>query len=242
MLDTFGSRAFAVCDHQVAHVYVDPLTTDRERVRELIAATARRRTRPDRRGARARSAWTILARATSWSCRNPTPGSPILTGSMTAWPPISPGPSTSTASPATTPASCSSTPACRGPRVARSARLVQKKLGFRTLFDVIPLDPALVRGSHGVPAARPEDRPVLIGDGPAPSRNGIDPDDRGPRPAAPSTRSRVTRRDSPSLRIESRARRLVDDVDHRRRHNAIGGPTVADRARRWPPSSDPGSA
>ena len=24
MLDTFGSRAFAVCDHQVAHVYLDP--------------------------------------------------------------------------------------------------------------------------------------------------------------------------------------------------------------------------
>ena len=23
MLDTFGSQAFAVCDHQVAHVYVD---------------------------------------------------------------------------------------------------------------------------------------------------------------------------------------------------------------------------
>ncbi len=32
-------------------------------------------------------------------------------------------------------------------------RLLQKKLGFRTLFDVVPLDPDLVRGSHGVPAA-----------------------------------------------------------------------------------------
>ena len=49
-------------------------------------------------------------------------------------------------------------------------RLVQKKLGFRTLFDVIPLDPALVRGSHGVAAARAEDRPILIGDGPAPAQ------------------------------------------------------------------------
>ncbi len=36
-LDTFGSRAFAVCDHQVAHVYV-ARTEDRERARELIAA------------------------------------------------------------------------------------------------------------------------------------------------------------------------------------------------------------
>ncbi len=48
-------------------------------------------------------------------------------------------------------------------------RLAQKKLGFRTLFDVVPLDPSLVKGSHGVPAARAEDRPLLIGDGPAPS-------------------------------------------------------------------------
>jgi hypothetical protein len=51
-------------------------------------------------------------------------------------------------------------------------RLVQKKLGFRTLFDVVPLDPALVRGSHGLPAALAEDRPILIGDGPAPAADG----------------------------------------------------------------------
>jgi hypothetical protein len=42
-------------------------------------------------------------------------------------------------------------------------------MGFRTLFDVVPLDPFLVRGSHGLPAARPADRPLLIGDGPAPA-------------------------------------------------------------------------
>jgi hypothetical protein len=34
-------------------------------------------------------------------------------------------------------------------------RLVQKKLGFRTPPDVTPLDPALVRGSHGLPAREP---------------------------------------------------------------------------------------
>jgi hypothetical protein len=49
-------------------------------------------------------------------------------------------------------------------------RLAQKKLGFRTLFDVIPLDAGLVRGSHGAPAARIEDRPIAIGDGSAPSQ------------------------------------------------------------------------
>ena len=42
-----------------------------------------------------------------------------------------------------------------GGRRARVRRLLQKKLGFRTLFDVVPLDAALVRGSHGLPAADP---------------------------------------------------------------------------------------
>ena len=52
---------------------------------------------------------------------------------------------------------------------------MQKKLGFRTLFDVIPLDATLVRGSHGLRAARAEDRPILIGDGPPPAADGSIP-------------------------------------------------------------------
>src|SRR5204863_153216 len=48
-------------------------------------------------------------------------------------------------------------------------RLLQKKLGFRTLFDVVPLDAGLVKGSHGLPAADALNRPVLLGDGPAPT-------------------------------------------------------------------------
>jgi hypothetical protein len=47
-------------------------------------------------------------------------------------------------------------------------RLMQKKLGFRTRFDVIPLDPSLVRGSHGIPARDAAAGPLLLADGPAP--------------------------------------------------------------------------
>ena len=39
--------------------------------------------------------------------------------------------------------------------------LLKKKLGFRYLMDVIPLDPTLVKGSHGV-RTMPEDGPLLI--------------------------------------------------------------------------------
>lgn len=48
-------------------------------------------------------------------------------------------------------------------RLAR--RLISKKLGFRTLFDVIPLDPTLVKGSHGLAAEDRLDQPVWIGSG-----------------------------------------------------------------------------
>lgn len=44
-------------------------------------------------------------------------------------------------------------------------RLLQKKMGFRMLMDVIPLDANLVRGSHGICPADPKDWPVFISPG-----------------------------------------------------------------------------
>ena len=41
-------------------------------------------------------------------------------------------------------------------------RLLQKKLGFRMLMDVIPLDASLVKGSHGRPADDTDDSPVFV--------------------------------------------------------------------------------
>lgn len=46
------------------------------------------------------------------------------------------------------------------------ARVAQKKLGFRYRVDVIPLDPSRVRGSHGLHPS-PEHGPVLIGPQPS---------------------------------------------------------------------------
>ncbi len=59
-------------------------------------------------------------------------------------------------------------PALKFPMARMIRKLVCKKLGFRTLFDVIPLDGSLVRGSHGLAAADALDRPVFAGSGPAP--------------------------------------------------------------------------
>ena len=41
-------------------------------------------------------------------------------------------------------------------------RLLQKKLGFRMLMDVIPLDATLVKGSHGRVPSDPADYPLVI--------------------------------------------------------------------------------
>jgi hypothetical protein len=41
-------------------------------------------------------------------------------------------------------------------------RLLQKKLGFRMLMDVIPLDATLVKGSHGARPGSAGDYPVVI--------------------------------------------------------------------------------
>jgi len=46
-------------------------------------------------------------------------------------------------------------------------RLLQKKLGFRVLMDVVPLDATLVKGSHGCRPANTADWPILVTDQPS---------------------------------------------------------------------------
>ncbi len=57
-------------------------------------------------------------------------------------------------------------PSIKHPKRTLGAKLLQKKLGFRSLFDVIPLDATLVKGSHGRVPEDTEDWPVLAGDFP----------------------------------------------------------------------------
>ncbi len=48
------------------------------------------------------------------------------------------------------------------PKLKIARRLLQKKLGFRMLMDLIPLDASLVKGSHGRRPADKKDWPVFI--------------------------------------------------------------------------------
>jgi len=56
-------------------------------------------------------------------------------------------------------------PALSFPKLKVIGKLLRKKLGFRILMDLIPLDPSLVKGSHGSCPLNTEDWPVLIGVG-----------------------------------------------------------------------------
>lgn len=53
-------------------------------------------------------------------------------------------------------------PSIRLPKLKIAQRLLQKKLGFRMLMDLIPLDATLVKGSHGHPTPPANDRPLII--------------------------------------------------------------------------------
>jgi hypothetical protein len=49
-------------------------------------------------------------------------------------------------------------------------KLLKKKLGFRVLMDIIPLDPKLIRGSHGVTPQNVDDWPVSMADDLSPGK------------------------------------------------------------------------
>jgi hypothetical protein len=54
-------------------------------------------------------------------------------------------------------------PTLRAPKLRIATKILRSRLGFRTLFDLVPTDPSLVRGTHGRLPAAPDLGPVAIG-------------------------------------------------------------------------------
>jgi predicted AlkP superfamily pyrophosphatase or phosphodiesterase len=165
-IDFFCSRAFAVCDHQIAHVYVNDYYA--ARVRDVVAAlpgVARVLIGDERREV---------------GLDHPRAGDLVALAKPNAWfaypywldDRLAPDFARTVdihRKPGYDPCELFFDPTLLWPKGRAMRRLLQKKLGFRTLFDLVPLDPSLVRGSHGLPMDQVVDCPVLIGDGPAPT-------------------------------------------------------------------------
>jgi len=147
LLDVPQSRAFAVADHQIAHVYVaDPsLVPD---VRRIVAALPGVDGVFDRAEQRAlgldhpRSGELVaLARPDAWFTyyywlddRHAPDFARLVEIHR---------------KPGYDPVELFLDPAIRSPKLAVGWRLARRALGFRVLMDVIPLDATLVKGSHG---------------------------------------------------------------------------------------------
>ena len=65
-------------------------------------------------------------------------------------------------------------PALRWPKLRIARRLLARRLGFRNLLDVIPLDPSPIAGSHGHVPAAPALWPVFLGGPGVPEPRGED--------------------------------------------------------------------
>lgn len=165
ILDTFGSRALAVVDHQVAHIYVKSLA-DVQAVRELVAA------QPGVAKVYANEERTEIG------LHHPRAGELVALTHPSAWfaypfwlearcEPDYARTIDIHRKPGYDPCEMLFDPKLIWPKGRAAWRLLQKKLGFRALFDIVPTDPTLIRGSHGLPTT--DSRPILIGDGPPPS-------------------------------------------------------------------------
>lgn len=175
LLDAGASDAFAVADHQIAHIYVARPELRRE-VAACVAALPGVEAVLDEAGKRAagldheRSGELVaVAAADSWftyyhfldDAKAPDFARCVEIHRK----------------PGYDPAELFIDPKIRLPRLAVATRLARKLLGMRYLMDVIGLDAGIVRGSHGRPTDRPEEGPLVIssapellpGDGPVPA-------------------------------------------------------------------------
>ncbi len=161
-LETFQSRAFAVVDHQVAHVYVRPPGL-RAKVAEVLAATDG----VDR-------VLVTVAEKQAHGLAHPRAGDLVVLAEPDAWfaypywledrrAPDFARTVDIHRKPGYDPCELFFDPALRLPKLRVARRLLARRLGFRNLIDVVPLDATLVRGSHGLRATREESRPVYIG-------------------------------------------------------------------------------
>jgi len=171
LLDPFVSRAFAVADHQIAHIYLrDP--ADLEAARHLLGRVEGVASLLDREAQRA------------VGLDHPRSGELVAVAAPGCWFTydywLDDGRAPDFArtvdihrKPGYDPRELFLDPALRLPKLRIARRLLQKRLGMRYLMDVIPLDGTLVRGSHGRLPDDSQTGPVLLCSNPTGARDAM---------------------------------------------------------------------
>lgn len=160
LLDAGASRAFAVADHQIAHVYVQDPSALKE-VRTLLEQTEGIESVWDKAEQQKRDLWhprsgelAAMTRADRWFSyyyflddkRAPDFARTVDIHKKPGYDPVE----------------LFLDPKLPFGKLSVAAKLAKRKLGFRALLDVIALDDTLVRGSHGRPTDDPSCGPILI--------------------------------------------------------------------------------
>ncbi len=166
LLDCGASRAFAVADHQIAHVYLnDPsIEADVRRTLESTPGVA------EVLGAAEKAARNIDHSRAGEFIAVAAPGCWFT---YYYWTDDDKAPDFARCvdihrKPGFDPVELFFDPGIRFPKLKLMTFLLRKKLGFRALLDVIPLDPSLVKGSHGRIPEDPGNHPVLLTGTPVP--------------------------------------------------------------------------
>lgn len=161
LLDAGASRVFAVADHQVAHIYLNDRSLESQ-ARAALEATP--------------GVARVLgpAEKAAEGIDHPRAGDLVAVAAQNAWftyyywhdDAVAPDFARTVdihRKPGYDPVELFLDPVIALPRLKLAWRLLQKKLGFRMLMDVIPLNATLVKGSHGAVPGNPGAYPVLIG-------------------------------------------------------------------------------
>jgi predicted AlkP superfamily pyrophosphatase or phosphodiesterase len=160
LLDPGASQAFAVADHQIAHVYVrDPARVPSVKaLLEKLAGVVQvldAHSKPAFGLDHPRSGELVaVSHADSWFTyyhwidddRAPDFARTVEIHRKPGYDPVE----------------LFLDPTIRVPKLAVGWRLAKRKLGFRSLMDVIPLDATLVKGSHGRITDQIDDGPIVI--------------------------------------------------------------------------------
>jgi len=164
ILDAGASKVFAVADHQVAHIYLNDRSLEKE-VRDLLEKTdgvekvlgASEKAVAGIAHARVGDLIAV-AKENAWftyyywldDARAPDFARTVDIHRKPGYDPVE----------------LFLDPKISAPKLKIAWRLLQKKLGLRMLMDLVPLDAGLVQGSHGRRPADKKDWPIIISEQP----------------------------------------------------------------------------